>query len=337
MNIFKRLGEGLKKTRENLSRRLSALFAGKTLSDEFYDNLEEILITGDIGMEMSVRITESLRRRVREKAIKDTSEAQEELINIITEFLMPEYSADGDIEGDTDLPQNTAMQVILVIGVNGAGKTTTIGKLAARYAEDGKNVIVAAADTFRAAAIEQLTIWAERAGAKVVSRPEGSDPASVVYDALDTAKARNADVLIIDTAGRLHNKKHLMDELAKIRRIIAEKTDTNTETLLVLDATTGQNAVSQAKLFNETCGVTGIVLTKLDGTAKGGIIIPIAAELKIPVKWVGVGEKIGDLTEFNPREFIEAIFSNANDFDYNYERLDNENDNDSDEQPGETP
>jgi signal recognition particle-docking protein FtsY len=328
MNVFKKLSEGLKKTRENLSKRLSALFSGQTLTDEFFDDLEEILITADLGMETSLLIADTLRKRVRERGITDPGVAHEVLIEVMTELISspdmnPEINTDGNLA------------VILVIGVNGAGKTTTIGKLAARFVSEGKKVLIAAADTFRAAAIEQVTIWAQRAGADVVSRPEGSDPASVVYDALDRAKKLGTDILIIDTAGRLHNKKHLMDELKKIRRIIAEKTggnaitggnasegDSTTETLLVLDATTGQNAVSQAKLFNEACGVTGIVLTKLDGTAKGGIIIPIVAELKIPVKLVGVGEKLSDLEVFNPRDFIEALFENDTDFDYNYERLD---------------
>jgi fused signal recognition particle receptor len=236
------------------------------------------------------------------------------------------------LDGETELllsdKQSGKPAVILVIGVNGAGKTTTIGKLSYRLKNEGKRVIIAAADTFRAAAIEQLSVWAERAGAELIARAEGSDPASVVYDALDAAKARKADVLIIDTAGRLHNKKHLMDELKKIRRIIADKAGEEAETLLVLDATTGQNAVSQARLFNEACGVTGIVLTKLDGTAKGGIVIPIVAELHIPVKLIGVGEKLSDLEAFDSAAFAEGLFEANTDFDYNYEVID---DNDSDE------
>jgi fused signal recognition particle receptor len=295
LNFFQKIGFGLRKTRDNINKKLNLLF-GKKIDEAFFDELEELLITSDIGMKMSVEITSKLRKYSGENAVTDPDKTREELINIISETLY------------TENPEITA-KVILVIGVNGAGKTTTIGKLSARLKAEHKRVIIAAADTFRAAAIEQLEVWAVRADCEIVSRPHGSDPASVVYDAIDVFKSRRADVLIIDTAGRLHNKKNLMDELAKIRRIIAEKVGDDTETLLVLDATTGQNAVSQARLFNEVCDVDGIVLTKLDGTAKGGIVIPISAELKIPVKYIGVGEQIDDLAPFDPRSFTEALFN----------------------------
>jgi fused signal recognition particle receptor len=295
LNFFQKIGFGLRKTRDNINKKLNLLF-GKKIDEAFFDELEELLITSDIGMKMSVEITSKLRKFSGENAVTDPDKIREELINIISDTLY------------TENPEITA-KVILVIGVNGAGKTTTIGKLSARLKAEHKRVIIAAADTFRAAAIEQLEVWAVRADCEIVSRPHGSDPASVVYDAIDVFKSRRADVLIIDTAGRLHNKKNLMDELAKIRRIIAEKVGDDTETLLVLDATTGQNAVSQARLFNEVCDVDGIVLTKLDGTAKGGIVIPISAELKIPVKYIGVGEQIDDLAPFDPRSFTEALFN----------------------------
>ncbi|MDR0904037.1 MAG: signal recognition particle-docking protein FtsY [Ruminococcus sp.] len=300
LNFFQKIGFGLKKTRDNINKKLNLLF-GKKIDEAFFDELEELLITSDIGMKMSEEISSKLRKIAGENAITDPARIREELINIISEQITPETS------------EKTA-RIVLVIGVNGAGKTTTIGKLAARFKAEGKRIILAAADTFRAAAVEQLEIWAKRADVEIVTRPEGSDPASVVYDAIDIFKARHADVLIIDTAGRLHNKKNLMDELAKIRRIIADKTgNSDTETLLVLDATTGQNAVSQARLFNEACDVDGIILTKLDGTAKGGIIIPISAELKIPVKYIGVGEQIDDLTPFDARAFTEALFDTDSD------------------------
>jgi fused signal recognition particle receptor len=295
LNFFQKIGFGLRKTRDNINKKLNLLF-GKKIDEDFFDELEELLITSDIGMKMSVEIAAKLRRFSGENAVTDPEKIREELINIISETL---YSENSEI----------AAKVILVIGVNGAGKTTTIGKLSARLKAEKKRVIIAAADTFRAAAIEQLEVWAKRADCEIVTRPHGSDPASVVYDAIDVFKSRRADVHIIDTAGRLHNNKNLMDELAKIRRIIAEKVGDDTETLLVLDATTGQNAVSQARLFNEVCDVDGIVLTKLDGTAKGGIVIPISAELKIPVKFSGVGEQIDDLAPFDPRTFTEALFN----------------------------
>ena len=316
MNIFSKIAEGVRKTKDSMMSKIGALFgAHKQLDDDFFDELEEVLITCDIGVETSLSIVEKLRAAVKSKKLATPDETRAELKNIIEEML-------GE---DKKIDTSTTPSVILVIGVNGAGKTTTIGKLAAKYKNDGKKVLVAAADTFRAAAIEQLQIWTERAGVDIVKHAEGSDPASVVFDAVTAAKARGTDVLICDTAGRLHNKKNLMDELRKISRIIHEQGEgCSLETLLVLDATTGQNAVNQAKLFSEVADITGIVLTKLDGTAKGGIIISIHNELGIPVKLVGIGEKLDDLQEFNAHDFAEALFDNENDFDYNYERLTDE-------------
>lgn len=316
MNIFSKIAEGVRKTKDSMMSKIGALFgAHKQLDDDFFDELEEVLITCDIGVETSLSIVEKLRAAVKSKKLATPDETRAELKNIIEEML-------GE---DKKIDTSTTPSVILVIGVNGAGKTTTIGKLAAKYKNDGKKVLVAAADTFRAAAIEQLQIWTERAGVDIVKHAEGSDPASVVFDAVTAAKARGTDVLICDTAGRLHNKKNLMDELRKISRIIHEQGEgCSLETLLVLDATTGQNAVNQAKLFSEVADITGIVLTKLDGTAKGGIIISIHNELGIPVKLVGIGEKIDDLQEFNAHDFAEALFDNETDFDYNYERLTDE-------------
>ena len=313
MNIFSKIAEGVRKTKDSMMSKIGALFgAHKQLDDDFFDELEEVLITCDIGVETSLSIVEKLRASVKAKKLTTPDETRAELKNIIEEML-------GE---DKKIDTSTTPSVILVIGVNGAGKTTTIGKLAAKYKNEGKKVLVAAADTFRAAAIEQLQIWTERAGVDIVKHAEGSDPAAVVFDAVTAAKARGTDVLICDTAGRLHNKKNLMDELKKISRIIHEQGEgCSLETLLVLDATTGQNAVNQAKLFSEVADITGIVLTKLDGTAKGGIIISIHNELGIPVKLVGVGEKLDDLQEFNAHDFAEALFDNETDFDYNYERL----------------
>ena len=316
MNIFSKIAEGVRKTKDSMMSKIGALFgAHKQLDDDFFDELEEVLITCDIGVETSLSIVEKLRASVKAKKLTTPDETRAELKNIIEEML-------GE---DKKIDTSTTPSVILVIGVNGAGKTTTIGKLAAKYKSEGKKVLVAAADTFRAAAIEQLQIWTERAGVDIVKHAEGSDPAAVVFDAVTAAKARGTDVLICDTAGRLHNKKNLMDELRKISRIIHEQGEgCSLETLLVLDATTGQNAVNQAKLFSEVADITGIVLTKLDGTAKGGIIISIHNELGIPVKLVGVGEKLDDLQEFNAHDFAEALFDNETDFDYNYERLTDE-------------
>ena len=299
MNIFSKIAEGVRKTKDSMMSKIGALFgAHKQLDDDFFDELEEVLITCDIGVETSLSIVEKLRAAVKSKKLATPDETRAELKNIIEEML-------GE---DKKIDTSTTPSVILVIGVNGAGKTTTIGKLAAKYKNDGKKVLVAAADTFRAAAIEQLQIWTERAGVDIVKHAEGSDPASVVFDAVTAAKARGTDVLICDTAGRLHNKKNLMDELRKISRIIHEQGEgCSLETLLVLDATTGQNAVNQAKLFSEVADITGIVLTKLDGTAKGGIIISIHNELGIPVKLVGIGEKLDDLQEFNAHDFADEF------------------------------
>lgn len=317
MGFFSKIAEGIKKTKDSMMGKFEALINSFTKIDEdFFEELEEMLITCDIGVETSLEICSRLRGKVKEKGLTDPEDIRSCLKEIITEML-------GE---DQTIDTSTTPSVILIIGVNGAGKTTTIGKLAAKYKSLGKSVLVAAADTFRAAAIEQLEIWTERAGVDIVKHSEGSDPASVVYDAIIAAKARGTDVLICDTAGRLHNKKNLMDELKKISRIIREQGEgCSLETLLVLDATTGQNAVNQAKLFSEVADITGIVLTKLDGTAKGGIIISINNELHIPVKLVGVGEKIDDLQEFNAHDFAEALFATSTDFDYNYERLTDEN------------
>lgn len=317
MGFFSKIAEGIKKTKDSMMGKFEALINSFTKIDEdFFEELEEMLITCDIGVETSLEICSRLRGKVKEKGLTDPEDIRSCLKEIITEML-------GE---DQTIDTSTTPSVILIIGVNGAGKTTTIGKLAAKYKSLGKSVLVAAADTFRAAAIEQLEIWTERAGVDIVKHSEGSDPASVVYDAVVAAKARGTDVLICDTAGRLHNKKNLMDELKKISRIIREQGEgCSLETLLVLDATTGQNAVNQAKLFSEVADITGIVLTKLDGTAKGGIIISINNELHIPVKLVGVGEKIDDLQEFNAHDFAEALFATSTDFDYNYERLTDEN------------
>lgn len=332
MNIFSKIAAGLKKTKDSMMGKLEALMNSFTKIDEdFFEELEELLITCDIGVETSLEICGELRKKVKEKGLTETAQLMDELKEIITEML-------GE---DTPIDLSAKPAVILVIGVNGAGKTTTIGKLAARYKGEGKNVLVAAADTFRAAAIDQLQVWTERAGVDIVKHAEGSDPAAVVFDAVTAAKARDVDVLICDTAGRLHNKKNLMDELKKISRIVHQQAEgCSLETLLVLDATTGQNAVNQAKLFSETADITGIILTKLDGTAKGGIIISIRRELGIPVKLVGVGEKLDDLQDFRARDFVEALFETETVFDYNYERLDDtdteeETENISEEEPAE--
>ena len=318
MGFFDKIAEGIKKTRDSMMSKVNSLINSFTKIDEdFFEELEETLIMCDIGVQTSVDICAELRKKVKEKGITDPMLIKDELKAIITEML-------GE---DKKLDLSTKPSVVLVIGVNGAGKTTTIGKLAAQLTNQGKKVIVAAADTFRAAAIDQLQIWVDRAGADIVKHNEGSDPASVVFDAITAAKARNADVVICDTAGRLHNKKNLMDELKKITRICSQQAEgCSIETLLVLDATTGQNAVNQAKLFSEVADITGIVLTKLDGTAKGGIIITIHRELGIPVKLVGVGEKIDDLMEFSAKDYADALFAAETDFAGNYERLtDDEN------------
>ncbi|MCR5432059.1 MAG: signal recognition particle-docking protein FtsY [Lachnospiraceae bacterium] len=302
--FFGRLLNGLSKTRKNIASSLSGLFSSK-LDDDFYEELEEILVMADIGLQASEDIIEELRGKVKELGLKDASEVRKLLVDIIAGQMKVDESAyDYEEKGG----------VVMVIGVNGVGKTTSIGKLAALLKEKGRRVILAAADTFRAGAIDQLSEWSDRAGAVLISQSEGSDPAAVVFDALNAAKARKADVLMIDTAGRLHNKKNLMDELAKINRVTdREMPGAHRETFIVLDATTGQNALVQAKQFSEVAPVTGIILTKLDGTAKGGIAIAIAKELSIPVKYIGVGEKLGDLQRFNPGEFAQALFDDNND------------------------
>lgn len=313
MGIFEKISAGIRKTRDSIMGGLARLVNSFTKIDEdFFDELEETLIMCDIGVETSEDICARLRKKVKEQGLTRPADIIPALKDIIADML-------GE---DKKLDLSTKPSVILVIGVNGAGKTTTIGKLAAKLKNDGNKVIVAAADTFRAAAIDQLEVWTERAGVDIVKHSEGSDPASVVFDAVAAAKARGADVVICDTAGRLHNKKNLMDELKKITRICYQQAEgCSIETLLVLDATTGQNAVNQARLFGETANITGIVLTKLDGTAKGGIIISIHRELGIPVKLVGVGEKIDDLQEFNAHDFAEALFENETNFEGNYDRL----------------
>lgn len=300
MGLFEKLKNGLKNTKDALASKITGVINSFTKIDEdFFEELEETLILSDIGAVTSANICEALRKEVKATGTTDPAEVKGLLKKIIAEIL----------EGENELILDTKPTVILVIGVNGAGKTTTIGKLAYNLKRSGKKVVVAAADTFRAAAIEQLEVWTQRAGVDIIKHSEGSDPAAVVFDAVKAGIARDADVIICDTAGRLHNKKNLMDELKKIARIVNNNApDSRVETLLVLDATTGQNAVNQARLFNETADITGIVLTKLDGTAKGGIIIPIKEELGIPVKLVGVGEKIDDLQPFVPRDYVEALF-----------------------------
>ena len=300
MGFFEKISAGLKKTRDSLMGRLEDLAAGFTKVDEdFFDELEETLIMGDVGANVTMRIMDELRDRVRHAGITEPTAVIGQLREIIT----------GLMGEESPLDLSTKPSVVLVIGVNGVGKTTTIGKMAAYLRGEGKQVLLAAADTFRAAAAEQLAVWADRAGAELIRHEEGSDPASVVFDAIHAGKSRGADVIICDTAGRLHNKKNLMDELSKIARVInRELPDAAVEVLLVLDATTGQNAISQARSFQEAAGITGIVLTKLDGTAKGGAVIGIREELGVPVKFIGVGEGIDDLRPFVPAEFAAALF-----------------------------
>ena len=300
MGFFSKIKEGLKKTRSSITESVNSIINSFTkIDEEFFEELEEILVMSDIGVITSTEICNRMRAKIKETGETDPNNIKSAMKNIIVEML-------GEDEG---LKLDTKPSVILVIGVNGVGKTTSIGKIAAQLKNDGKNVVLGAADTFRAAAIDQLGIWADRAGVQMVKSVEGTDPASVVFDTIASAKAHNADVIICDTAGRLHNKKNLMDELAKINRVIArELPDSSVESLLVLDATTGQNAVNQAREFKNVTDITGIVLTKLDGTAKGGIIIPIKNELNIPVKFIGVGEGIGDLQPFDAKEFADGIF-----------------------------
>lgn len=308
--FFKRLVSGLTKTRENIAAGIDSIFSGfSKIDDDFYDELEETLIMGDLGVDTTVKIIEDLKKKVKEAHIKEPEQCRELLINTIRDQMLLEEDA-------YDFEQKKT--VVLVIGVNGVGKTTSIGKLAAQLKNQNKKVLLAAADTFRAAAIEQLEEWSNRAGVELISQQEGSDPAAVIYDALCAAKSRNTDVLLCDTAGRLHNKKNLMDELKKINRIIdREYPDAYRETLIVLDGTTGQNALAQARLFKEVADITGIILTKLDGTAKGGIAIAVQAELGIPVKYIGVGEKIDDLQKFDPDQFVEALFQKEENEDGN--------------------
>lgn len=303
MGFFSKIKEGLRKTKDSMVKKMQRVVNSFTrIDEELFEQLEETMIMSDMGVETSVGICEELRKRIKERGITDPSLIMELIQEIVAEMM-------GD---DTELDLSSKPSVIMVIGVNGAGKTTTIGKMCHQFKNDGKKVIVAAADTFRAAAIDQLQVWTDRSGVDLVKHSEGSDPASVVYDAIAAAKARDCDILICDTAGRLHNKKNLMDELAKMNRIIErEAPESSKEILLVLDATTGQNAVNQARLFKEVAPITGIVLTKLDGTAKGGIVISIKNELGIPVKLIGVGEKIDDLQPFNSHDFVKALFENT--------------------------
>ena len=300
--FFKKLVSGLTKTRDTVVSGLNSVFHGFSKIDEdFYEELEEILIMGDLGVATTEKIISDLKAKVKEQKIKEPTECKELLINSIKEQM--------DL-GENAYEFENRKSVVLVIGVNGVGKTTSIGKIAAGLKNQGKKVIMAAADTFRAAAIEQLTEWANRAGTDIIAQKEGSDPGAVVFDAIQAAKARNADVLICDTAGRLHNKKNLMEELRKIDRIIdREMPDAYRETLIVLDGTTGQNALSQLKEFNDITSISGIVLTKMDGTAKGGIAVAIQAEYGVPVKYIGVGEKIEDLQKFNSEDFVNALFN----------------------------
>ena len=301
MGFFSKLKEGLKKTRESVVGQINTMLSTyTTVDEELFEDLEELLVMGDVGMDTANLICGKLRVRVKEKRITDPQKIMDEIAEISAEILSE----------NNEMVLGTKPSVILVIGVNGVGKTTSIGKIANYYVQQGKKVTLAAADTFRAAAIDQLRIWAERSGADIVAQGEGSDPAAVVFDAIASAKAKGSDIVIVDTAGRLHNKKHLMDELAKIRRVIdRELPDADKEALLVLDATTGQNAINQAAEFAKATGITGIVLTKLDGTAKGGVVLAVKDVLGISVKFIGVGEKVDDLQPFDPLEFSKALFT----------------------------
>lgn len=302
VGFFKRLVKGLTKTRDSIVSGIDSIFSGfSSIDDDFYEEIEEILVMGDIGINTTTAIIENLKKEVNERHIKEPSECKQLLIDSIKKQMAV---------GETAYEFEHRKSVILVIGVNGVGKTTSVGKLAGKLKEQGKRVILAAADTFRAAAGEQLTQWAGRAGVEIIGGQSGADPASVVYDAVTAAKARDADILICDTAGRLHNKKNLMEELKKIYRILEkEYPEAYLETLVVLDGTTGQNALAQARQFNEVAHINGIILTKLDGTAKGGIAVAIESELDIPVKYIGVGEGIDDLQKFDSQEFVNALFN----------------------------
>ena len=300
MGFLEKIKNGLSRTKQNMAISMNNMFAGFTgENEEFYEELEETLIMADAGVDTSVKAVEMLRERVHQRGLRGGEEVRGAMCEILTEVLNV---------GDRELKLDTKPSVILMVGVNGVGKTTTIGKLATHFVRDGKKVLLCAGDTFRAAAAEQLGVWAERAGASIVRHEEGSDPASVVFDGIAAAKARGADIIIIDTAGRLHNKQNLMNELSKIRRIISrELPDADVETLLVLDATTGQNGLIQAKSFKDSADITGVVLTKLDGTARGGIVFAIADELQIPVKYIGVGEQADDLMPFEAETFASEI------------------------------
>ena len=302
--FFSRLKAGLTKTRDNIVHGMDAVFGGfSNIDDDFYEELEEILIMGDLGVKATGEILETLKRQVKENHIKEPVACREYLINNIREQMEV---------GETAYEFEQKQSIVLIVGVNGVGKTTTVGKLAGQLKGQGKKVLIAAADTFRAAAGEQLSTWADRAGVDMIGGTEGADPASVIYDAVNAAKARNVDVLLCDTAGRLHNKKNLMEELKKINRIIdREFPDAHRENLVVLDGTTGQNALQQAREFGEVADLTGIILTKLDGTAKGGIAVAIQSELQIPVKYIGVGESLEDLQKFDADQFVDALFDVA--------------------------
>lgn len=301
MGFFGKLFEGLTKARKNIMSGLDQIFSGfSQIDDDFYEELEEILVMADLGIHTTSEIIENLKKKVKEQNIKEPAACKQLLVDTIKEQM--------DL-GENAYDYEHQKSVLLVVGVNGVGKTTTIGKLAAQYHKQGKKVILAAADTFRAAAVEQLAEWSRRAGVDMISQGEGADPASVVFDALQSAKAKHADILICDTAGRLHNKKNLMEELKKINRVIdREYPDAYRETLVVLDGTTGQNALVQARQFKEAVDISGIILTKMDGTAKGGIAVAIQAELGVPVKYIGVGEKVDDLQKFDPDSFVNALF-----------------------------
>lgn len=305
MGFFEKINRGLKKTRDSMSGAINAALYGKNeVDDEFYEDLEEILVMADVGVNTATEIVERLRDAVFKKNLHRVKDVKKEIRNIVAELL----------SGGEEIDMITVPSVILVIGVNGVGKTTSIGKMAAMFKEEGKKVILGAADTFRAAAIDQLEIWADRAGVDIVKHKEGADPAAVVFDTISAGKARNADIIICDTAGRLHNKKNLMEELAKIYRVIDRQLPyADREILLVLDATTGQNAVNQAKEFKDVAEITGIILTKLDGTAKGGVVLSIKNDLKVPVKFIGVGEGIDDLRPFEPAAFAEGLFEEEKD------------------------
>ncbi len=299
MGFFSKLKEGLKKTKDNIGKKIFAAFSGRALDDDFYEELEEAMLTADMGVTATEQILDEFRDEVYREKITDTEKAK----NLLKRIMVDSISY--------DIPDYDYPLVILLAGVNGVGKTTAIGKLANYFKSIGKSVVVAAADTFRAAASDQLEVWADRANVRIIKHKEGSDPASVVFDAISSAKARGDDVILVDTAGRLHNKKNLMDELKKIHKvIIRELPNADYRSYIVLDATTGQNALSQVEIFSEAIDIDGIILTKLDGTAKGGVVMAISAEQEIPVVFVGVGEKIDDLLPFNPEEFVDAIFEN---------------------------